>query len=193
VDAMLDAVSSLDRVPSEGDEFGSTLEQFVTEAQNRVLSVARRKHLNLHPGTTLTMAYVEWPTMYVAHVGDSRCYLWRDGDLQQITQDHTLAAMLMEAGLEPEQAEVSRARHVLMNAVGGGTKDLRVDFHRRTLQPGDRVLMCTDGLHDLVPAEEIAELLAASTTPSAATSALVSAALAAGGDDNITAVVMLVG
>jgi protein phosphatase len=192
VDAMLDAVAGLDRVPSDGDAFGSTLEQFVAYAQDAVLSVARRKHLNLQPGTTLTMAYVEWPTMYIAHVGDSRCYLMRDGDLRQLTQDHTLAAMLVEAGLKPEQAEVSRGRHVLMNAVGGGTKDLRVDFHRRTLRPSDRVLLCTDGLHDLLPPDRIAEVIAGASNPSTASAALISAALAAGGDDNVTAVVMYV-
>ncbi len=192
VDAMLDAVAGIDRVPKDGETFGSTLEQFVAHAQDRVLAVARLEHLNLHPGTTLTMAYVEWPTMYIAHVGDSRCYLLRDGDLRQLTQDHTLAAMLVEAGLKPEQAEVSRGRHVLMNAVGGGTKDLRVDFHRRTLRPRDRVLLCTDGLHDLVPPDRIAEVIMGASSPDTAAAGLISAALAAGGDDNVTAVVMYV-
>jgi protein phosphatase len=130
--------------------------------------------------------------MYIAHVGDSRCYLLRGGDFRQLTQDHTLAAMLVEAGLKPEQAEVSRARHVLMNAVGGGSNDLRVDFHRRTLKAGDRVLLCTDGLHDLVPPDRIAEVIESSSTPNMASAGLVSAALAAGGDDNVTAVVMFV-
>lgn len=191
IDAILGAVATMRDVAADDEEaFIRELEAAVAWAQARVLGVARRKGLHFKPGTTLTMAYVDWPSMYVVHAGDSRCYLHREGELRQLTLDHTLAARLVEAGLPPEQAERSRSRHVLVNAVGGGTPDLQVDLQRLSLRRGDRVLLCTDGLYDLVPMDRIASLVGGQGLPRDCAASLVDAALGAGGTDNVTAVVM---
>lgn len=193
VDSILGALGLLFGVDEPGDEeIERALEAAIEHAQQRIFSVARSKALHLEPGTTLTMAYVHWPTMYVAHVGDSRCYLLRDGALRQLTQDHTLAARLVDAGMAPDQAAVMGSRHTLTNAVGGSSDRLYVDLHRHRLVSGDRVLLCTDGLHDFVAADRIESVLRDGADFMQATTELVDEALAAGTTDNVTAVVMQV-
>lgn len=193
VDAMLDAMTSVRGLrDDEDDALAKAFEAGVAHAQRRVFSVARRKALHFKPGTTLTVAYVDWPTMYVVHAGHSRCYLLRDGMIRQLTQDHTMAARLVEAGLDPEQAEMSRGKHVLLNAVGGGSEALRVDLHRQQLKPGDRVVLCTDGLHGQIADNQILSIVDGAADHMQATTDLLTAALTAGGEDNVTAVVMQV-
>jgi protein phosphatase len=85
--------------------------------------------------TTLTMAYLIRPRMYVVHAGDSRCYLFRDGTLKQITRDHTVAEICVEQGqLEPEEAESSRWSNVLWNFVGGDSEELSPEVHKAELR-----------------------------------------------------------
>jgi protein phosphatase len=193
IDAMLDAVTSMRELPDESNAlFTDELRACVERAQERLFSVARRKKLYFKPGTTLTMAYVDWPMMYVVHVGNSRCYLLRGDSIRQLTQDHTLAARLVEAGLTPEQAEQSRTKDILFNALGGGTGELRVDLVRQKIEEGDRVVLCTDGLHSLVADDQIREIVEAAGDHMQATTDLIGAALDAGGRDNVTAVVMQV-
>jgi protein phosphatase len=140
-------------------------------------------------GTTLTLAYVLWPRAYVVHVGDSRCYLYRDGQLARMTTDHTLAQRALDEGLlTPEQANATGLRNTLWNCIGAGT-DVRPDVYRATLEPGDELLLCTDGLTRKLTEASISDTLKASGTPGAAVEALVEAANAAGGEDNITVVV----
>lgn len=189
VDAMLEAVTAMPQRSADDRALIEGLESAVAHAQRRVASVAERKALRLNPGTTLTLAYVDWPTMLVAHVGDSRCYLVRDGALRQLTDDHTLAAAVEDMGA-PSDGEMGK--HVLLNAIGGGTDDLRVDLHRQRLERGDRVLLCTDGLHDLVSDHQILSIVDGSPDFMQATDGLIGAALAAGGTDNVTAVLMQV-
>jgi serine/threonine protein phosphatase PrpC len=141
-------------------------------------------------GTTLTMAYLLWPRLYVVHAGDSRCYLLRQGGLRQITKDHTVAQQLVERGaMTPEQAEQSRWSHVLWNCIGGGTRELNPDVYRATLQLGDSLLLCTDGLNKCVPDEAIQEVLAREGTAEDACRRLVALAHDHGGPDNVTVVV----
>lgn len=185
IDALLDAITSGYAADLRAESF----ERCLKAAQDRLLAVLQRKALPLHPGTTLTMAYVEWPSMYVVHAGDSRCYLLRDGQIKQLTQDHTMAARLVEAGLSQDSGIGS---NVLINAVGGGSSDLRVDFGRYELRPGDRVLLCSDGVHSELSDRQIAEIVADAASQVDATSNLVAAASSAGGHDNVTAVVMQV-
>ena len=137
-------------------------------------------------GTTLTGAYLIGLDAFIAHVGDSRAYLFRDGKLEQLTRDHTLAQEMMDAGLP--DPEVSK-RHILTNCLGGTDKDVRVDFRHVLLQDRDRLLFCTDGLSDMVPEPEIARTLAKHAAPQAACQALIERALDHGGKDNVTAVV----
>jgi serine/threonine protein phosphatase PrpC len=159
-------------------------------AQARIRRVARRKGLNEDLGTTFTMAYVAWPDLYVCHVGDSRAYLLRDGALHRVTKDHTLAQQLVDgAAMSEEDARGSRFSHVLVNAVGGRSDDLDVELHKLELQLDDQLLLCSDGLYDMVSDDAISEVLRNVSRPvQQAVDELVDAANAAGGRDNITVV-----
>ncbi|MEM8735268.1 MAG: protein phosphatase 2C domain-containing protein, partial [Planctomycetota bacterium] len=98
-------------------------------------------------GTTLTMAYVIWPWMYVVHAGDSRCYLLRDGEMKQLTHDHTVSNQLIEkGGMTADEAEKSPWSNVLYNALGAGAAGVDAEVHRVALEPNDCIMLCTDGL-----------------------------------------------
>lgn len=140
-------------------------------------------------GTTCTAAVFAPDHVAVAQVGDSRAYLLRDGHLKLLTRDQTVAARMVEEGLlAPEEVERFPYRHVLSQALGttGPLKPVITDV---ALREGDRVLLCSDGLHGPVSDEAISAILRASTDPADATRALIAAALAAGGPDNVTVVV----
>jgi protein phosphatase len=141
-------------------------------------------------GTTLTVCYVIGPELFVVHAGDSRAYLHRGGALRRLTRDHTLAQVLVDAGLAtPGSPEERRRRHVLTSCLGGPGLDVEVDFDRHRLEDGDRVLLCTDGLYDLVDDREIADLLERHSAPDDTCRLLVDLALERGGKDNVTAVI----
>jgi protein phosphatase len=141
-------------------------------------------------GTTLTLAYVLGPRLHVVHAGDSRCYLFRNGALEQITTDHTMARELVDAGAWKErEAEGTRASHWLMNVVGGDSESVRPELHRLDLADRDRLLLCSDGLTDSLPDDRIREILREHEDDAACCQTLVEAANEAGGKDNITAVV----
>ncbi len=141
-------------------------------------------------GTTLTIFYSISTAGFVFHAGDSRAYLWSGGELSRLTHDHTLAQELADRGAIPQQA-VARSpyRNRLTNYVGGAKGDLHVEVSQVLLEDGDVVLVCSDGLTDMLREPEIAEILAAAHEPQAACQALVDRALEAGGRDNVTVVV----
>jgi protein phosphatase len=140
-------------------------------------------------GTTMTAAYSLGDDLFVAHVGDSRAYLFRDGKLQLLTRDQTQAQLMADIGMI-SQNEVARhrLRHVLTSALGGTEKKVRVDIQRLKLTDGDRLLLCTDGLTDMVDDEGILRVLAGSESSEAACRRLVDLALENGGKDNVTVV-----
>jgi protein phosphatase len=141
-------------------------------------------------GTTLTAARSMGRDLQIAHVGDSRVYLFRDGRLHRLTRDHTYTQLLVDSGLlSKEDAARSSARHVLVNALGGSDEDVEVDVDQIPLTSGDRLLLCSDGLTDLVEDEAIRQGLSENTDSAAACQRLVDLALASGGRDNITVVV----
>ncbi len=141
-------------------------------------------------GTTLTICYSTGPNLFTIHVGDSRAYLYRSGVLKQLTRDHNLGQLLVDAGeAMPGSPEVLRMRHVLTNCIGGPKSGVKADFDHYILQEGDRVLLCTDGLNDMAPHEAITHALEQNPKPQAACEALIALALAGGGKDNITVIV----
>ena len=140
-------------------------------------------------GTTMTAAYSLGDDLFVAHVGDSRAYLFRDGKLQLLTHDQTQAQLMADIGMI-SQTEVARhrLRHVLTSALGGLEKAVSVDIQRLKLTGADRLLLCTDGLTDMVEDGGIAQVLGGVESSDDACRRLVDLALENGGKDNITVV-----
>src|SRR5262249_7161723 len=136
-------------------------------------------------GTTLTGVYTVGPEAFIAHAGDSRAYLHHEGKLSQLTNDHTLAQQCLDLGFPVPKKSW---HHILTNCLGGGSQDVKVEFHHFQLTDGDQLLLCTDGLTDMLPNEEIARILAQGAPPQQAVDVLISAALERGGKDNVTAV-----
>jgi protein phosphatase len=140
-------------------------------------------------GTTMTLLRVEDNTATIAHIGDSRAYLLRDGELRQVTEDHTVAAEYVAQGqLSREEAASHPQRHMLLRTLGL-TRFVDVDEVEVDLAPGDRVLLCSDGLTEMVRDETIGKILA-DGSPDEVVWNLVETANDAGGVDNITVVVV---
>jgi len=140
-------------------------------------------------GTTMTLAAHIVKDLFVAHIGDSRAYLFRGGKLHQLTRDHTLVRELCEAGVITQaQAATHHLRHALTRHLGG-PKGAKPDVHRVALDDGDCLLLCSDGLTEMVPNDRIGALLADSEPPEKTCQRLIDRALAAGGKDNVTVVV----
>jgi protein phosphatase len=141
-------------------------------------------------GTTMIIGLSLGDLLFLAHVGDSRVYLWRESRLQQLTRDHTLAQDLVDQGFTSvEGVSVNALRHVLTQALTGDEGPLRPEVQVLELEAGDCVLFCTDGLSDMLPDEAIAEVLGAGAPAAATCRALVDRALEAGGKDNVTVIV----
>jgi protein phosphatase len=145
-------------------------------------------------GTTLTLALaVNW-ALFIAHAGDSRCYVLSEGGLCQVTRDHTVAAELVRQGvLAPGGEDRHPYRRVLENHLGGGEPGVRVDLHRLDLHPDDVLLLCSDGLTEMLPDDRIAAILREEPDPRRACERLVAEANRHGGKDNITVIVAHVG
>jgi protein phosphatase len=138
-------------------------------------------------GTTMTLACSFGSRLVIGHVGDSRAYLLRGGELFQLTRDHTVVQGLLDAGvLTPEEAALHPARHLLTRSLGACEDNCEADFHTAILADGDDLLLCSDGLTNMVDDASITRVLR--TTPSAdeACEALVTLALDSGGKDNVT-------
>jgi serine/threonine protein phosphatase PrpC len=139
-------------------------------------------------GTTLTLAFVSGWRLFVFHAGDSRCYLHRGGQLRQVTADDTVAATLARMGvIKPEEVGQNRYRHLVTNILGRGTATVQVESV--DLRAGDAILLCSDGLTEMLPNDRVAAVLGSEADPRAACERLVAEANRAGGRDNITAVV----
>ena len=144
-------------------------------------------------GSTVTMAVVKGWTAYIANVGDSRTYLLRDGRLQQISTDHSLVAGLVAAGrIQPEEIYTHPQRNVIYRSLGS---DLQVeaDITRQPLEPGDRLLLCSDGLWEMVRDPQITTLMEGAPDVWEACDRLIQMANEHGGHDNITAIVVRLG
>ena len=141
-------------------------------------------------GSTLTCALVLGRRAYLAHVGDSRAYLWADDHLRQITKDHSLVDRLVELGqISSGEAQTHPQRNVLYRAVGQG-EALEVDTYVEPLPERYRLLLCSDGLWGTTSEEQLVQVLGSAATPQAACDRLIEVANAAGGQDNITAVIV---
>ncbi|HEV7473626.1 MAG TPA: protein phosphatase 2C domain-containing protein [Pyrinomonadaceae bacterium] len=140
-------------------------------------------------GTTLTVAATLGTVLILSHIGDSRAYLLRGGTLHQLTKDHTLAQALIDAGIaESDDTSTQAMRHVLTAALGSTGERTDPQVQRLHLSEGDQLLLCTDGLSEMVTNDSIAAVLTESRSSATACQALINLALAGGGRDNITVV-----
>lgn len=184
----IDAVAEL-RGPVALDDVRRAIER----ANGRIHEMARVDSEKAGMGTTFTGALLSGAALGVVHVGDSRAYLWRGGELSQLTDDHSVVAELVRRGsLTREEAEVHPHRNVITRALGAESR-VRPDVVTHPLQDGDVVLLCSDGLSTYVRDDDIAAALAGASDLHGAATALVERANRAGGADNITVVLARVG
>jgi protein phosphatase len=181
-------------LPSLGSGLELEIHRAIQRANQVVYEYAQR-----HPeeaagaGTTLSMAFVLGSRLVIANIGDSRTYLLRSSKLRQITQDHSLVATLAAAGqIQPEEIFTHPQRNIIYRSLGQ-KDEIPVDIYVETLQAGDTLLLCSDGLWEMVrEGRIIARLIEKAEEPRQACEALVQAAKHAGGEDNIGVVVVKV-
>jgi len=176
-----------------GDDAQRVLTQFqkaLREAEARIFEESAERPELTGMGTTVTMAYHLDSQLCIVHAGDSRAYTFEEGELRQVTHDHTVAAELVRRGeLKPEEVARTRFRHLITNVVGGNEALHFVEAHALQLQAGDRLLLCSDGLTEMLTNDAIAATLRDELDPEAGCRKLVTQAKDAGGRDNITVVI----
>jgi protein phosphatase len=164
------------------------LEVRVREANARIHDVSQEDRALNGMGTTLTAAYLDGDELALAHVGDSRAYLLRDGELSRLTRDHTLVEELVRRGELTEQEAAEHPQRSIITRALGPEPDIDIDLHTHRVLAGDVLLLCSDGLTGMIGEDEVRELLTGSPSLRDAGRALVDAANEAGGRDNITVV-----
>jgi PPM family protein phosphatase len=172
------------------DPYGDWLKAAAITANEAVLARQEPNAPERKMGSTLVMALVVGRQAYIANVGDSRAYCLHSEGITQISEDHSLVERLVQIGqITREEARVHRQRNVIYNTIGDKS-NLQVSLYETTLHPGDRLLLCSDGLNTMLTDEEILALGRQHATPAAACKAMVQAAKLAGGADNITAIIV---
>ena len=160
----------------------------VRAANRTIYEMSRSEHERAGMGTTLTAAYLDDDDLAIAHVGDSRAYLFRDQTLRRLTEDHSLVEELVRRGkLTEEQAAEHPQRSIITRALGP-EPDVEVDTWTYPVQSGDVLLLCSDGLTSMISEEQIAQILSSTPSLEGAAQRLIAAANEAGGRDNITVV-----
>jgi protein phosphatase len=191
---LLGPLSSGDPVGIDLETIAGALQQAVMEANRRISDLAKERHSDL--GTTVTVAMIIGNQLCVANVGDSRTYMWRDGQLAVITHDHSLVAQLVAAGqIAPDDIYTHPRRNEIYRALGDARLTMEeVDIFTRRLQPGDMVLLCSDGLWDFVRDPDINAILTEGSEkdPQAVCQTLIDRANQAAGEDNISAILIRV-
>ena len=172
------------------DELRSYFEDCLRDVNFKVLEMSQRFEWNKGMATTVVIAYIQKDTLYIMNVGDSRGYILHDGELTQITEDHTYVNTLLKAGLiTADEAEHHENKNMITRAVGADYT-IEGDFFQVGIRPGDIILICTDGLYGEVDREELIRQLEKDSTMTEICSELVDAANRNGGNDNITMVVL---
>ena len=173
-------------------QIDSTMRQAFLDANNKIIDLQKQHQVF---GTTGTVAVTNGDLIKIYHLGDSRAYLMRNRELSQLTRDQTLAQMKMDVGIyQPDAPGAEAEKHQLTEYIG---KDPTKQYLRPlesdwfSLQSGDGILLCSDGLYDMCSDLQIGDLLASDASPSEKAKALTAAALSAGGSDNVTCIYMV--
>jgi serine/threonine protein phosphatase PrpC len=167
-----------------------SLAQILVDANAVIYEKANSDSALRGMGTTCTLVLVDETRAHIAHVGDSRAYLLKDGHLEQLTEDHTLVSrMVREGKISADEAQQHPQRSIITRALGVDS-EVQVDLLNIDLDVGDRLLICSDGLSSLVGDETIQEALQETLDPQDAAETLVTLAKEAGGDDNITVLIL---
>ncbi|GIP32955.1 Stp1/IreP family PP2C-type Ser/Thr phosphatase [Paenibacillus sp. J2TS4] len=178
------------RPGASSEECGEWIKQAVYEANRSIFEAASRTVEYSGMGTTAIVTLADRNRLILGHIGDSRAYLLSNGQLRQLTEDHSLVNMLIKSGqITPEEAEQHPRRNILTRALGTD-EEVDVDIIQAAWAEGDVVLVCTDGLSGAVPKEELRLVLNSEGDLDEKANQLVNKALEAGGDDNITVVLM---
>ena len=187
----LDLPDWIFKVDDEGaPEIERRARELVQQVSSLIVERGRQDAALRGMGSTLTAARSFGRDLLIVHVGDSRAYLYRGGRLSHLTKDHTYAQMLVDCGrLEACDVESSGVAHILTNAIGGSTEHVNVDVDLLRLESGDRLVLCSDGLTDLVDDDTITKTLAGTNNSNDACAQLMQLALDGGGRDNITVIV----
>src|SRR5947209_6999297 len=169
-------------------------EQFkiaVEQANKAILQYGEKQSAARGLGCTLTAALIHNDKASIANVGDSRTYLFREDTLLPITRDHSLVARLVESKqIEPEDVYTHPQRNLIYRSLGAGHKNIEVDIFHQTLLTGDMLLLCSDGLWEMVRDEDLRKVLSEKVSPQQICNTLIDMANANGGEDNISAVVV---
>jgi serine/threonine protein phosphatase PrpC len=172
-----------------GNEVDAEKTSLIVKEAISELSDLLRSEIGSLTGTTIVLALIKSDNAVVAHMGDSRAYLFRDNELLRLTEDHNLFALLLKTKrFTEEELRKEKAHHALTRYVG--MENARPDVEGVPIKQGDRFLLCTDGLSEMVKDEEMAEIMRDTQRPEVALQRLVSRANDAGGYDNITAVII---
>jgi len=169
------------------DQLTATIQQ----ANKAIIRYGEQQSAARGLGSTVTVALVQDERAYIANVGDSRTYLFRESKLKPITRDHSLVARLVEANqISPEDVYTHPQRNLIYRSLGAGHKNIEVDIFQEALHPGDTLLLCSDGLWEMVHQQDLKKALSKQVSPQTICDTLIDMANAGGGEDNITAVVI---
>jgi PPM family protein phosphatase len=170
---------------------GDQLESAIQQANKAIVNYGEKKSSARGLGSTVTAVLLQNDQAYIANVGDSRTYLLRGNNLAPITRDHSLVARLVESKqIEPQDVYTHPQRNLIYRSLGAGHKHVEVDVFHEVLQPGDKLLLCSDGLWEMVRQQELFDALSEHNSPQAICEKLINLANANGGEDNISAIVV---
>lgn len=173
------------------EHYGDKLRSAVEESSEAIVKYGQQHSEARGLGSTLTAALIVGEQAYIANVGDSRTYLLRDGKLQRVTHDHSLVERLVEAGqIDADEVYDHPHRNLIYRSLGAGRADVEVDLFTETLRANDALLLCSDGLWEMVRDQQLESILTEVSDPVEACELLIERANDNGGEDNITAVLV---
>lgn len=173
------------------DHYSEMLRDAIEQSSEKIVEYGDEHKEARGLGSTITAALVIEGQAFIANVGDSRTYLLRDGKLSRITSDHSLVERLVQSGqIEPEDVYDHPSRNLIYRSLGAGRAEVDVDIFTERLQPGDALLLCSDGLWEMVRDPQLTNILTEVEDPTATVDLLIQRANENGGEDNITAVLV---